>query len=91
MRKFPIAVVALALLSSGCTTATYSRRESNGENVTFKITSFATKKSFGDLSLIVSTNQTRTMNLKGYNNDQVQAIGIAVDAAVKAAVSSVKP
>lgn len=85
-----LALLALLALC-GCTSVKYSRTDSTGEKVTFTTTSFATKKTIGDVNFSKGTNQTQSLAIKGYNNDQVTAVGIAVDAAVKAAVKSVIP
>ena len=81
-----ILMVALAMLLSGCTQTKWS----NGSE-SFSRISLGTKLAAQKISVTVNTNGTRTMSIEGYQSDGVQAIGVAVDAAVSAAVKSVKP
>lgn len=74
-----ISVVALALLTSGCTVTKYNPL--TGE---FLSRSFATRKTIGDLILGTDTNGVKNLRIKGYANDQASVIEGAIDAAVKA-------
>lgn len=82
-----ISLLTVSLLSCGCTVTKYV--SSTGE--TFSRTSFGTKLSVSEMTVAGDTNGIRTIAIRGYANDQVQAIGVAVSAAVSAAVTSIKP
>jgi hypothetical protein len=82
-----ICILAAAVILTGCTVTRYAAP--TGE--TFSRTSFGTRLSVGELTVTAGTNGVRTITIKGYANDQVEAIGVAVDAAVSAAVKAVKP
>lgn len=79
MRKLLLAVMALALVASGCTVTKYNPK--TGE---FMTRSFATRKTIGDLTLGTDTNGVKNLRVKGYSNDQASVIEGAIDAAVKA-------
>jgi hypothetical protein len=51
----------------------------------------AAKPTISSLSVESTTNGIRRVELRGYQNDSVQALGTVTEAAVKAAVQSVKP
>jgi hypothetical protein len=76
-----------AVLLCGCQVLTY--RSTTGER--FTRSSFAAKTTISSLSVESTTNGIRRVELKGYQNDSVQALGVVTEAAVKAAVQSVKP
>lgn len=82
-----ICSLACLILLTGCTVTKYTAP--TGE--TFTRTSFGTKLNVSELSVACGSNGVRTITMKGYANDQVQAIGIAVEAAVSAAIKSAKP
>lgn len=82
-----ISAAALIVLLSGCTVTKYV--SPTGES--FTRSSFGTKLQVSELTVTGDTNGIRSIILKGYANDQVQAIGVAVEAAVSAAVKSAKP
>ena len=85
--KTCLILTATCIALVGCTITKYE--SPHGEK--FSRVSFGSKTGIGELSLSGDTNGVRTITLKGYQSDGVAAIGVAVDAAVSAAVKSVKP
>jgi hypothetical protein len=80
----PTAIFCLALC--GCQVLTY--QSPNGER--FSRTSFAATTSINSLTVESSTNGIRKVSVHGYKNDEVQALGTIIEAAVKAAIQSAK-
>ena len=89
-----------AALISGCTSTRITHTEPtsmmvgtnlvrSGGGFTISRTTGLTKHSVADLA--VETSGGINFRMKGYQNDQVQALGVAVDAAVSAAIKSTKP
>jgi hypothetical protein len=74
----------LLLLLPGCTSISYTRTEPGGEKVTFSTSSLVTRKAIRDLEYSLGTNGTRTFALKGYSNNQTEAIREAIAAALEA-------
>jgi hypothetical protein len=56
----------------------------------FTRTSFAANTTISSLRVEADTNGLRRVELKGYQNDSTQALSAITDAAVKAAIQSVK-
>lgn len=85
--KLPFLISAfcsLLFLSSGCTSIKYSRTEPGGENITFGISSFATRKTLKEFDYSTGANGTRRIALKGYNDNQTEVIQAAIAAALEA-------
>lgn len=88
----------MAILLAGCTSTNITHTEptfilvgtnwvrSGGGFTVVRKTRMA-KHTIADLQIAVTTNGA-TFGLQGYQSDEVQAIGVAVDSAVKAAISS---
>lgn len=70
----------------GCQVLSYSGP--SGEH--FTRTSFAANTTISSLRVEADTNGLRRVELKGYQNDSTQALSAITDAAVKAAIQSVK-
>lgn len=79
--KHLLCLAAGVLFISGCTSVKY------GE-VTY--TSFLNKKAISELDITVDGDKKR-VKLKGYRNDQVEALTAITEAAVHSAVKSLKP
>ena len=77
----------MLLLLTGCQVLTYTGP--TGER--FMRGSLGAKTAISSLTVEADTNGVRHLELKGYENDSTQALGIITEAAVKAAVQSVKP
>jgi hypothetical protein len=75
-------VTSLATLWSGCQVLSYTGP--NGEH--FSRTALATTTSIASLSVETGTNGIRRVEMQGYQNDSVQALGIVTEAAVRAAL-----
>jgi len=85
--SFPsLASVASAALLCGCQVLTYS--SPNGER--FSRSSIGANTSIQSLALEAGTNGVRRLELRGYNNDNSQALGAVTEAAVRAALQSAK-
>lgn len=86
MRNTFLALSA-CLLFTGCQAISYTSPK--GE----KFTRYAigNKVQLESLSVTADTNGVRTVEMKGYANDQAAALGAVTAAAVSAAVSAVKP
>lgn len=77
-------IVGIAILAfTGCTTRTITW---NG--ATYKSTRFGNKETIGGIELRSGTN---VFKIDSFKSDQVQAIEIAVKAAVETAIKSLKP
>ena len=91
--KPPITLLTLCTLLTllpavtGCQVLTYTGP--TGER--FMRGSLGAKTAIASLSVDADTNGVRHLELKGYENDTVQALGAVTEAAVKAAVQGVKP
>lgn len=83
MKKFFAIVPLLAAL--GCQTT-----EIVGPNFTVTRKSFLAQSAFAELHVTLRTNEV-SFGLGGYRTDQAQAVGIAVEAAIRAAIASAKP
>jgi hypothetical protein len=84
---FTFGCSAFVLLSTGCSVLTY--RTPTGER--FTRSSIGSNLAISSLTVSADTNGVRTVNLRGYQNDSTQALGVVTDAAVKAAITSAKP
>jgi len=86
----PLASVALAAMASGflcgCQILTYS--SPTGER--FSRSSLGSTTSLSSLSVVADTNGLRRVELRGYTNDSANTLGLVTEAAVKAAIQSVK-
>jgi len=81
----PLQILALALtllLPTGCQVLTYSGP--NGER--FSRSSFGANISIASLSFEAGTNGLQRLDLRGYQNDSTQALGVVTEAAVRAAL-----
>jgi hypothetical protein len=83
MKKIILVSLLAVTVLTGCT----SRKIKYGE-ATYSSFRFGNKESFGGLE-ITDTNGVK-LKITAYQNDQVQAIGVAVDAAVTAAIQGAK-
>lgn len=82
-----LAILCACLLAgSGCASLKYQEGGAK-----FSRLVFGSKTAISELQVVIGTNGTKTIILKGYANDQVEAIRTAVDAAVSAAVKSAVP
>src|SRR6266481_8596629 len=75
-----------ALLLCGCQVLTYS--SPTGER--FTRSSLGSTTSLSSLSVVADTNGLRRVELRGYTNDSANTLGLVTEAAVKAAIQSVK-
>jgi hypothetical protein len=78
---------ALLTVCSACQVLTY--HSPTGER--FTRSSLGANTAISSLTVEASTNGFRRVKLQGYTNDSTQALGIVTEAAVKAAMQSVKP
>ena len=83
--SFPL-LASVGLLLCGCQVLTY--RAPTGER--FTRSTLGSTTSIASLTVEGDTNGVRHVELKGYQNDSTQALGVVTDAAIKAAVQSVK-
>ncbi len=86
IRYSPFAVFILAF-STGCQVLTY--HSPTGER--FTRSSLGATTAISSLTVEAGTNGIRRVELQGYTNDSTQALGTVTEAAVKAAMQSVKP
>lgn len=85
-------VIILFLLSvTGCHSVSYTRTDQSGEKIQFSSSSLFTKKQIKDVNYGVTRNGSRTFRLKGYSDDQAEAVGSAVSAALQAYIASQPP
>lgn len=82
-----VLALLLPLLGAGCTFRTVTYPTSLGP-VIYTHKSFGVRQSIGELR--VRENDVE-VSIKGYSNDQAEAIGVAVEKAVGAAIKGVKP
>ena len=85
-----LAALALPVLAAGLLTGCTVTRWSNGQE-SFSRTSFGTTSTAQKIAVTVNPDGSRSMTITGYQSDGVQAVGVAVDAAVSAAVKAMKP
>jgi hypothetical protein len=78
---------AAALLLTGCQVLTY--HSPTGER--FTRSSLGATTAISSLTVEAGTNGIRRVDLQGYTNNSTQALGTVTEAAVKAALQSVKP
>jgi len=79
-------VLILALATTGCQVMTY--QAPTGER--FTRSSLGSTTSLTSLSLVTETNGLRRVELRGYKNDGSQALGAVTEAAVRAAIQTLK-
>jgi len=80
-----LAIILLFLLSVvGCQSIGYSRKEPNGELITFNTSSLWSKKQIKSVTYGASTNGTRSFTLKGYTDNQTEVAIEALIAALQA-------
>lgn len=80
-------LAAAALLASGCNHISYKRGD-----VSFSRTAFGSKTTIGDLSVDVDpANGVLHLGLKGYESDQVQAIGAVAKGVAEGLGKAVAP
>ena len=80
-------LASVAVLAfTGCQVLTY--RSPTGER--FTRSTLGSTTSIASLTVEGDTNGVRHVELKGYQNDSTQALSVITDAAVKAAIQSVK-
>ena len=73
--------------AAGCTSLNYT--SPGGEH--FSRRSFGSKTTISALTVETATNGLRRVELRGYMNDSVQALGTITEAAVRAGIQSAKP
>ena len=78
--------LALAFLTAGCQVLSYTAP--SGER--FSRSSLGANTSIQSLAFESGTNGVRRLELRGYNNDNSQALGAVTEAAVRAALQSAK-
>ena len=78
--------VTLALLT-GCTVLSYT--SPSGEH--FTRSSLGSKTSIAHLSVESRTNGVHKVDLRGYKDDNTEALGAITEAAIRAAVTAAKP
>src|SRR5262249_44094773 len=83
---FDVGCSMFLFLCAGCQVLTYS--SPTGER--FTRSSLRANTSIQSLSLETATNGVRRVELRGYQNDSTQALSTVTEAAVKAAVQSIK-
>jgi len=78
--------ILLLFLLLGCSSVSYTRTEPGGEKVSFATQSLFTRKAIKDVEYTagLGTNGLRRFNLKGYSNNQTEAIREAITAALEA-------
>ena len=79
-------ITLLLLVACGCQVLTY--RGPGGE--TFTRSSLGANTTISSLTVETDTNGLRRVELRGYQNDNTQALGTVTEAAVKAAIQSAK-
>lgn len=80
-------IALICLLLTGCTHTSYIGV--NGER--FSRWQLGSLTAVGRLKITPQTNAPPIVELEGYNNDSLQAIGAVTEAAVRGAVKSVAP
>jgi len=86
--SFPLlaSVGSAALLFTGCQVLTYS--SPTGER--FTRSSLGANTSIHSLSVETGTNGLRKVQLRGYQNNETEALGAVTEAAVRAAIQGAK-
>ena len=79
-------LVVLTMLLTGCSSLNYDDGQTK-----FSRSSFGNKTSIGKIEVALGSNGVKTVRMEGYSNDQIEAIKIAVEAAIAAAVKSAVP
>jgi hypothetical protein len=89
MKKLRISLLlaALVLGATGCQVLTYTAP--SGER--FRRAVIGTRTSLAGLTVETGTNGIRRIELRGYQNDATQALGIVTEAAVRAALNGAAP
>ena len=82
-----LTLVTLLTLTAGCQSLTYTGP--SGEHFTRR--SFASQTAISSLTVEAATNGVRRVELRGYTNDQTQALGAVTEAAVRAAIQGARP
>ena len=77
-------VIVLLLPTCGCQVLTYNGP--NGEH--FSRSSLGANISISSLSIEAGTNGLQRLDLRGYQNDSTQALGVVTEAAVRAALQA---
>jgi hypothetical protein len=88
MKKFKFSLLAPAALLAFCGCQVLTYKGPSGER--FTRSSLGANTSISSLRVEADTNGVRRVELKGYQNDSTQALGVVTDAAIKAAVQSIK-
>jgi hypothetical protein len=83
---FNVLTFLTLLFASGCTVLTYTAP--TGEH--FTRGSIGANTSISSLAIEAGTNGVRRVELRGYQQDGSQALGVVTEAAVKAAIESAK-
>ena len=81
-----LTLTAALLAASGCTVLSYTAP--TGEH--FTRGSLGANTSISSLAIEAGTNGVRRVELRGYQQDSSQALGVVTEAAVKAAIESAK-
>jgi hypothetical protein len=82
-----LVTLVTVLAATGCTVLTY--KSETGEH--FVRSSLGSKTSIAHLSVESRTNGVHKVDLRGYKDDNTEALGAITDAAIKAAISAAKP
>lgn len=82
-----VLLVAVCVGASGCTFRTVEYQTTAGP-VIYRHKSFGVRQSIGELRVREGDVE---VSIKGYSNDQAEAIGVAVEKAVSAAIKGVTP
>lgn len=82
-----VLLVAMCVGTSGCTFRTVEYQTAAGP-VIYRHKSFGVRQSIGELRVKEGNVE---VSIKGYSNDQAEAIGVAVEKAVSAAIKGVAP
>lgn len=81
------AILSLLLVLTGCTHTSYVG--AHGER--FSRWQFGSLTAVGYLKIIPQPNAAPIVEMQGYNNDSLQVVGVATEAAVRGAIKSVAP
>ena len=81
------AFIMSALLLVGCTTRELIY---DGKTAIYTTRSFGTKQSIGELTVTSSSNSV-TLRVRGYNNDQTEALGVVAEKAFEAGRKAAGP
>ncbi len=86
MKIRTIALMTLIGCGSGCTVREITTPDGK---ILYKSTRFGNKETIGSIEYVFPDGSRFV--LRGYGSDQVSALGVVTEAAVKAAITSVKP